>query len=58
MRLFKTVLLTLLIVGTLNSSKKDDDAAETKSQGCIECDKYEVGETFSIDGKMIPANQN
>ena len=64
MRLFKSLLLTLLVFGTLNSCKKDDvtptnennsnnsDTTDNNSNKsvCIKCNEYEVGDTFSIDG--------
>ena len=54
MRLLKLLLLTLLVVGTMNSCIKDHSGVPVNttgnSRGCIECDGYEVGEKFSIDG--------
>jgi len=54
MRLFKPLLLTLLVVGTLNSCEKigvNGGICTVKSTYCIECDNYEVGESFTRDGQ-------
>ena len=58
MRLFKSLLLTLLVVGTLNSCEKivvnggvNGGICTVKSTYCIECDNYEVGESFTRDGQ-------
>ena len=47
-------MIALLVVGTMNSCIKDHSGVPVittgNSRGCIECDGYEVGEKFSIDG--------
>ena len=54
MQLFKSLLLTLLVVGTLNSCEKigvNGGICTVTSTYCIECDNYEVGESFTRDGQ-------
>ena len=54
MRLLKLLLLTLLVVGILNSCEKigvNGGICTVKSTYCIECDNYEVGESFTRDGQ-------